>query len=415
MAGKTRRSFGRIEKRGNRYRVGFVGPDGVLHWRPQGQVANKGTAEAWLAHEESLIEASRLPGAAPWASPVERAAAVERTREKRDGSATLREYVEASRYLDRRRVKGLPLKARTHHEYQRLLDACIYPTLGDRRIGTLTRDDIEAWFDGPTFQREDGDEVTTLSTTRARAYDLLRAILRDAVDRSAIESSPATIKGGGEATRKRQPVALTLPQVAALADAMPEHLSAAVYVAARCGLRQGELFALRRQDIETRADESMVIHVRRNVTRVRGRVEVGTPKTAAGRRTVPVPRAIARILRDHVEAHAAAGPDGLVFPPRNAKASEGERYMAPASLYGRAGTDERPGHGFYEARRVIGLDELTWHDLRHTFATLAAQTPGMSLTTLQYLGGWTAPAMAMRYAHYMQDTGRALLDSIDNV
>jgi integrase len=51
-------------------------------------------------------------------------------------------------------------------------------------------------------------------------------------------------------SRKREPVILTVPEVAALADALPERLKAAILVSAWCGVRWGELIELRRKDIE---------------------------------------------------------------------------------------------------------------------------------------------------------------------
>jgi integrase len=48
--------------------------------------------------------------------------------------------------------------------------------------------------------------------------------------------------------------------------------------------------------------------------------------------------------------------------------------------------------------RKIGIDGLSPHDLRHTFAERAK---GNATKTLQSVGGWNSPAMALRY----QNTG----------
>ena len=50
--------------------------------------------------------------------------------------------------------------------------------------------------------------------------------------------------------RKREPVILTVPEVAALADVYRRRLKAAILASAWCGVRWGELIELRRKDIE---------------------------------------------------------------------------------------------------------------------------------------------------------------------
>jgi integrase len=61
-------------------------------------------------------------------------------------------------------------------------------------------------------------------------------------------------------------------------------------------------------------------------------------------------------------------------------------------------TGKLGARAFRKARKRAGLDELRWHDLRHTFASWVAQS-GASDRVLQALGGWTSPKMVARYAH----------------
>ena len=41
---------------------------------------------------------------------------------------------------------------------------------------------------------------------------------------------------------------------------------------------------------------------------------------------------------------------------------------------------------------------LTWHDLRHTWASWLVQR-GVPLIVVQEMGGWKAPSMVQRYAY----------------
>lgn len=60
------------------------------------------------------------------------------------------------------------------------------------------------------------------------------------------------------------------------------------------------------------------------------------------------------------------------------------------------------GAEFRAAARAAGLDNLHWHDLRHTWASWHVQA-GTSLAELKELGGWKTLAMVMVYAHLAGD------------
>lgn len=61
-------------------------------------------------------------------------------------------------------------------------------------------------------------------------------------------------------------------------------------------------------------------------------------------------------------------------------------------------TGKLGARAFRKARARAGLENLRWHDLRHTFASWVAAS-GASDRVLQSLGGWTSPKMVARYAH----------------
>jgi integrase len=53
---------------------------------------------------------------------------------------------------------------------------------------------------------------------------------------------------------------------------------------------------------------------------------------------------------------------------------------------------------FRPALRRAGIDDFSWHDLRHTFASRLAMA-GVDLKTIQELMGHQTLAMTLRYAH----------------
>jgi len=62
-------------------------------------------------------------------------------------------------------------------------------------------------------------------------------------------------------------------------------------------------------------------------------------------------------------------------------------------------------------RRRAGLDDLRFHDLRHTWASWHVQA-GTPLPVLQQLGGWASYQMVLRYAHLGRDHIAAYADNL---
>jgi len=71
-------------------------------------------------------------------------------------------------------------------------------------------------------------------------------------------------------------------------------------------------------------------------------------------------------------------------------------------------------HAFRKARKRAGLDSLRWHDLRHTFASWAAQS-GASDRVLQALGGWTSSKMVAKYAHLRDADLRQFSNAVGSI
>jgi site-specific recombinase XerD len=63
-------------------------------------------------------------------------------------------------------------------------------------------------------------------------------------------------------------------------------------------------------------------------------------------------------------------------------------------------------------RDASRLDGLTWHGLRHTFASRLVMA-GVDLRTVQELGGWRTLAMLQRYAHLSPGHLRAAVERLD--
>jgi len=61
-------------------------------------------------------------------------------------------------------------------------------------------------------------------------------------------------------------------------------------------------------------------------------------------------------------------------------------------------TMKEVGEAFNRAVKRAGIDDFTFHDLRHTWASWHVMS-GTSLQELMELGGWKSYSMVLRYAH----------------
>jgi len=341
---RTTGTFGSVDKLATGYRARYFGPDGRRYKAPT-LFQTKKDARSWLSLRQAEIieKAWRPPGAEQAQAP----------------RLTFKTY--ARRWLAHR-----DLKDRTREHYEKLLDDHIEPAFGALPIASITTDDVRAWH---------SKMGTSTPTLRAHAYGLLRTIMGSAASDGKITTNPCVIRGAGSAKRVHKIRPATLPELAALAAAMPEHQRALVLLAAWCALRFGELTELRRGDIVIGQDEPDepggepqrwgVIRVERAVVRTEAGFMVTTPKSDAGIRDVAIPPHLLPVVEDHLERFVGPEKTALLFP-----AAHGG-HLAPASLY----------RSFYKARAEAGRPDLRFHDLRHSGAVLAAAT-GATLAEL---------------------------------
>jgi integrase len=102
--------------------------------------------------------------------------------------------------------------------------------------------------------------------TAAKAYRLLNAIMRTAVDDGLIRRNPCRIRGAGQDRSPERPI-LGVTEVFRLADQVGPRYRALVLVAVFGSLRWGELAALRRDDFDLSA---RTVKIQRSLTELAG-------------------------------------------------------------------------------------------------------------------------------------------------
>lgn len=361
----TRRSFGRLRQfRSGRWKASYTGPDGRLYEHPE-TFAAKIDAEGWLTDRRREID--RELWSPPASEDRKKTAAVQ----KRAATMTFQEY--ATNWLATRTVKGRALRPRTLEHYEQMLLEYINPTFGKMALRDITMESVDQWY---------ADTLQGKPTMRSHAYSLLRTILETARTRDRlIDSNPCLVRGGGSVSRKIKPRPATLAELATIESKMPESHRLMVPLSAWLALRFGECVELRRQDIDLKNN---VVMVRRAAVRTTAGWVVGDPKSDAGARDVAIPPHLIPQIKAHLK-RIGPGKDAMLF------AAEGGGHLQPSTLY----------RWFYKGRTAAHRDDLRWHDLRHTGATLAAGT-GATLAELMGRLGHSTPQAAMRYQHAAQ-------------
>lgn len=303
------------------------------------------------------------------------------------GRITLAEY--ADNWLTSRlTTRGEPLRPRVRELYRGYLDNHIVPTLGSVPLSQLTTPMVRRWH------------ADLLSgglgrSTTAKCYRLLRAILNTAIEDHHVVANPCAIKGAGVEAAPERPIP-DIGRVYAAADTVSPRHRALVLLAAFCGLRKGELFALRRRDVDM-LHRLIDVQAQRQESKA-GRQLVGPPKSEAGRRTLAIPTEIVPDLQAHLDQWVGTAPGALLFV--------GEK-GGPL----RAGVWQRE---WVNARNSVGMPGLRLHDLRHVAGTLAAATGASTKEIMRRLGHATQDA-ALRYQHATDERDRKLADGIDRL
>ncbi|PNL17876.1 tyrosine-type recombinase/integrase [Micrococcus sp. FDAARGOS_333] len=428
---RHRAEFGHIEAvttaGGTRYRARYTGPDGKRRSGPH-TFATHAQASAYLVQVRAdMLRGNTLAVAPTMTTLGEYLRAWLRTSSTRLRPSTVDLYRRSAdrwilREVGRIDLGALPLSALTvtlvrewHTDLVAATHAAATATrTGGRRAhparlwarangymvadsGALPAAVVDAWTAAgcpapPADDEADETDPHAGRTAAAQAYRLLRTVCAQAVRDGLIPTNPVQVKGAATAPHpERRP--LDPSEAAALAEAVPARFRAAVLVAVWSGLRPGEVFALQRADVDTNAG---TLTVARTLLNRNGPAQFGPPKTAAGRRTVALPRRIADALAEHLDAYTDEAADALVF----------------TTTHGLALTNTRRCRILAEPRARIGRPDVTWHHMRHTGATLAAQA-GATQAELQRRIGHASPRAAALYQHASAERDQWLADRLD--
>lgn len=262
----------------------------------------------------------------------------------KQGTFVFDESTTLSQFLDRfvTDIVKTTLKPKTISSYQFLIEKYIKPALGEYRLGQLKPHHLQKFY---SERLEAGLSKRTVQYIHA----LLRRALNFAIKWGLLARNPTD---GVQPPNpgKKAPETLSVAQLQSFLDAVKPHRWYPIYcIAIGCGLREGEILGLRKQDVDL---TDGVIHVQQTVDYIAGHSVIGTPKSESSRRSVAIPDFVLAVLQEHLQTVTAS--EQLIFTTSNGTPISHRNLL----------------RHFHETLEDLGIPRVTFHSLRHSFATL---------------------------------------------
>ena len=282
----------------------------------------------------------------------------------------------------------LRVKLSTYANYQMKVEKHIMPEFGGLRYDSLTVQMINSYIqkklDGGLSAKYVSDIIIVFKTMAKYISKIhgFRNILADV-------SLPKVQK-------KEKPL-LSYTQQWQLCKFLTKNLSPTalcILLSLYTGLRVGEVCGLMWGDIDF---EKSLITIRRTVQRIRTeshktRIIADTPKSRTSCRAIPIPHFIMKLLRDHRSAdnHYVLSNSEIVIEPRTLQ------------------------RRFKQILKKADLPSVSYHSLRHAFATNCLQA-GFDVKTLsEILGHASVETTLNRYAHTSMERKIACMELLES-
>ena len=166
---------------------------------------------------------------------------------------------------------------------------------------------------------------------------------------------------------------LTKVEIERLLQASAGHLKPILITALHTGMRKSEIFNLKWEDIDFNNKVIQIVNTK-----------------SGDKRYIPIDATLMRTLKGHIRK---------IHSPYVFSNQEGKPYC-----------DLK--RSFHSALKKAGIEDFTFHDLRHTFASHLVMS-GADLTTVKELLGHKKIDMTLRYSHLSPDHKRRAVEVLD--
>ena len=299
-------------------------------------------------------------------------------------------------YENYAKIKMRPSTYLTYHGY---IENHIKPQLGKIPLNDLTTLHLQQFYkkllaEGRVERIEAQKQPKGLSAKTVRnIHQIISSALKLAVEQRLIAHNPADGCALPKAERKEMQTLPVEQLTSFLREAKDSGVFALYYIDLTTGLRRGELLGLKWTDIDLEKGD---LRVQRQIGRIDGKIIEMPLKTKNAYRTLPLSADAISVL---MQQRRKTGNSEWVFP------SPIGGPMSPDSVL----------HMLHRVLKRAGLPKVRFHDLRHTFATLALQNGVDVKTVSSMLGHYSAGFTLDTYAHVTTDAQLKAAQTMGNI
>lgn len=286
------------------------------------------------------------------------------------------------------------VKPTTYSMYKGLAELHIIPELGKLELPKITTSHLQRFYNQKLEGgRADGKEGGLSSQTIHHMNKVIRGSLTQAVLEGKILRNPAdNVK---LPRMKRKPIhPMNKDQVSTFLTAIQDEPLYPVFITAiGTGLRRGEILGLKWKDVDL---EKNFITVKRSLLFVDGHPQMQEDtKTSGSKRSVSMPEPVSKALTAHKKRQKEA------LLKLGHKLSEKDFVFTWES-----GELISPNYVYSKFKKLLvahNLPKISFHDLRHTFATILLDTGVHPKIVADMLGHSTVRITLDTYSHVSPD------------
>lgn len=271
----------------------------------------------------------------------------------------------------------------TANYYHRSIEQHVIPRLGDVKLSQLTSRDLQKLYrdlqeNGRLREVQKAKKPGLSNATVRGIHMMLHNALDRAVKERLILRNPTEDCIIPKIEKQEMKILRPEDMSSYLAAAEKHNALPMFYLELVSGIRKGELVALLWDDLDI---ERKTISVSKQAAVRNGEITISRPKTETSVRKISIPQEAVDLLIQEHEKH-----------PENP-------YMFPSP---KTGGMYYPDSVMNLHKRILkdaGLEHIRFHDLRHTFATMALQNGVDMKTVSTMLGHYDAGFTLRTYTH----------------
>ncbi len=291
---------------------------------------------------------------------------------------------------------GTTVGPTTKPGYCHYINKHIIPALGRIQLAKLTPQQVQAFIKAK--------QATDLTPRTVQyIYAILRKALNDALKMGLVSQNVATLIPNTPKVRQQEVEPLTPTEVNTLLKSIKGHRLEPLWISAMAtGMRQGELLGLTWDNVDLVAG---TVSIRRQLQRIDGTLQLVPTKTDRSRRVLNLPKVAVDALKMQraYQIWESASPEwrgnalNLVFTTKRGTPLEASNVT----------------HYFQKALKAAHVRHTTFHNARHTNASLLLAQGADLRTIMGVLGHSQITLTANTYTHLMPDLKRDAANRVD--